>query len=176
MELPEILTPQQVSKYLQVNLETVYRLVKDGRIPAFRVGRVWRFHRIDIERYITYQYHAFGPEAAKNSFYRQKVLEKYLNDHKKYYIFDEAFSGRLGSKELYQDWKENKIVGKEAFVEVKYKKVRYNTATIGQPVYWEILVVISPDQQEKISSDSEEYTHWEQYVVHHLSLPPAHIP
>jgi excisionase family DNA binding protein len=43
------LTTEEVLDYLQVNLRTVYRLIKTGRIPAFRVGRQWRFRKRDIE-------------------------------------------------------------------------------------------------------------------------------
>lgn len=38
--------------YLQVNLRTVYRLIKAGRIPAIRIGRQWRFQRRDIEAWL----------------------------------------------------------------------------------------------------------------------------
>ena len=37
------LTTEEVLDYLQVNLRTVYRLIKAGKIPAVRVGRQWRF-------------------------------------------------------------------------------------------------------------------------------------
>ena len=33
------LTTDEVLDYLQVNLRTVYRLIKAGKIPAVRVGR-----------------------------------------------------------------------------------------------------------------------------------------
>jgi len=33
------LTTEEVLEYLQVNLRTVYRLIKAGKIPAVRVGR-----------------------------------------------------------------------------------------------------------------------------------------
>ena len=32
------LTTEEVLEYLQVNLRTVYRLIKAGKIPAVRVG------------------------------------------------------------------------------------------------------------------------------------------
>lgn len=43
------LTTEEVMDYLQVNLQTVYALIKGGTIPAFRVGRQWRFRRRDID-------------------------------------------------------------------------------------------------------------------------------
>ena len=39
------LTTEEVLDYLQVNLRTVYRLIKAGKIPAVRVGRQWRFRQ-----------------------------------------------------------------------------------------------------------------------------------
>jgi len=46
------LTTEEVLDYLQINLRTVYRLIKTGKIPAFRVGRLWRFRRRDIEAWL----------------------------------------------------------------------------------------------------------------------------
>jgi excisionase family DNA binding protein len=46
------LTTEEVLDYLQVNLRTVYRLIKAGRIPAVRVGRQWRFRKADIEEWL----------------------------------------------------------------------------------------------------------------------------
>jgi excisionase family DNA binding protein len=49
------LTTEEVLAYLQVNLRTVYRLIKAGKIPAVRVGRQWRFRRRDIEAWLDSQ-------------------------------------------------------------------------------------------------------------------------
>lgn len=46
------LTTEDVLEYLQVNLRTVYRLIKAGRIPAIRVGRQWRFRKRDIDAWL----------------------------------------------------------------------------------------------------------------------------
>ena len=46
------LTTEEVLEYLQVNLRTVYRLIKAGKIPAVRVGRQWRFRKADIDRWL----------------------------------------------------------------------------------------------------------------------------
>jgi excisionase family DNA binding protein len=35
-----------------VNLRTVYRLIKAGRIPAVRIGRQWRFQKKDIDAWL----------------------------------------------------------------------------------------------------------------------------
>ncbi len=46
------LTTEEVLELLQINLRTVYRLIKAGRIPAVRVGRQWRFRRSDIDSWL----------------------------------------------------------------------------------------------------------------------------
>jgi excisionase family DNA binding protein len=46
------LTTDEVLEYLQVNLRTVYRLIKAGRIPAVRVGRQWRFRKADLDAWL----------------------------------------------------------------------------------------------------------------------------
>jgi excisionase family DNA binding protein len=46
------LTTEEVLEYLQVNLRTVYRLIKAGRIPAVRVGRQWRFRKADLDAWL----------------------------------------------------------------------------------------------------------------------------
>jgi excisionase family DNA binding protein len=49
------LTTEEVLAYLQVNLRTVYRLIKAGKIPAVRVGRQWRFRKSDIDAWLDSQ-------------------------------------------------------------------------------------------------------------------------
>ena len=49
------LTTDEVLDYLQVNLRTVYRLIKAGKIPAVRVGRQWLFRKTDIDAWLASQ-------------------------------------------------------------------------------------------------------------------------
>jgi excisionase family DNA binding protein len=49
------LTTEEVLDYLQVNLRTVYRLIKAGKIPAVRVGLQWRFRKRDIDAWLESQ-------------------------------------------------------------------------------------------------------------------------
>ena len=49
------LTTDEVLDYLHVNLRTVYRLIKAGKIPAVRVGRQWRFRKTDIDAWLVSQ-------------------------------------------------------------------------------------------------------------------------
>lgn len=47
-----ILTLQEVAKYLKVNKKTIYRMVKNREIPAFRVRSEWRFKKEAIDKWI----------------------------------------------------------------------------------------------------------------------------
>jgi excisionase family DNA binding protein len=48
----EILTVKEISNLLRVHPTTVYKLLRDRRIPSFRVGSDWRFRKDRIERWI----------------------------------------------------------------------------------------------------------------------------
>src|SRR3982750_4551975 len=63
------LTTEEVLDYLQVNLRTVYRLIKAGKIPAVRVGRQWRFRKRDIDAWLESQRPRGGraPAAARTT-------------------------------------------------------------------------------------------------------------
>lgn len=45
---PDILNIQEVADLLRVSKQTIYNMIKDGRITAFKVGREWRFNRDDL--------------------------------------------------------------------------------------------------------------------------------
>jgi excisionase family DNA binding protein len=51
----EFLTTEEVLGYLHVNLRTVYRLIKAGKIPGVRAGRQWRFRKRDIDNWLESQ-------------------------------------------------------------------------------------------------------------------------
>ena len=73
------LTTEEVLEYLQVNLRTVYRLIKAGKIPAVRVGRQWRFRKRDIDAWLDSQrpradHPGGGGPATPSRNTRQRVL------------------------------------------------------------------------------------------------------
>ena len=47
-DVPEILTPNEVADYLCIHINTVYKLIHQGFLPAFRVGKSWRIRRADL--------------------------------------------------------------------------------------------------------------------------------
>lgn len=48
----EILTVQDVARYLKVTPKTVYALVKAGDLRVFRIGRVVRCRKGDVDAFI----------------------------------------------------------------------------------------------------------------------------
>lgn len=49
MPMNEVLTVAEVAAFLRVNRSTVYKLIRRGELPAFKVGSDWRFNRSQIE-------------------------------------------------------------------------------------------------------------------------------
>jgi len=47
-----LLSTEQVANYLKIDKFTVYRLVAQKRLPAFKVGNQWRFKRKLIEAWL----------------------------------------------------------------------------------------------------------------------------
>lgn len=48
---PKVMTVKQLADYLKVHTSTVYRQLKCGRLPAFKVGSDWRFNVESIDRW-----------------------------------------------------------------------------------------------------------------------------
>jgi len=46
---PDIFTPEQAAAYLQIDRETVYRYIRDGKLVASKLGRAYRIPRRSIE-------------------------------------------------------------------------------------------------------------------------------
>jgi excisionase family DNA binding protein len=48
-----IMTVRDVAAYLSCLYTTVYRLLRSGKLPGFRLGSDWRFRREDLDRWIS---------------------------------------------------------------------------------------------------------------------------
>jgi len=48
---PTVLTVNDLASFLRVHRSTIYKLVKRGNLPAFKVGADWRFHTDAIDRW-----------------------------------------------------------------------------------------------------------------------------
>lgn len=48
----EIMTVSEVAEYFKISEVTTYKLVQEGKIPAFKIGRHWRVKRSDLSEFI----------------------------------------------------------------------------------------------------------------------------
>lgn len=46
------MTPEQVADYLQLNTDTVYRLIRERRLAATRIGRAYRIPKEDLDAFL----------------------------------------------------------------------------------------------------------------------------
>ncbi|OGP85078.1 MAG: hypothetical protein A2Y95_08785 [Deltaproteobacteria bacterium RBG_13_65_10] len=47
--MDRLLNVREIARYLKVNEQTVYRLAREGKIPATKIGRQWRFSLNEIQ-------------------------------------------------------------------------------------------------------------------------------
>ena len=52
---PRVLTVRELAGYLRVHQSTVYRQLREQKLPSFRVGSAWRFNREEIERWMVHE-------------------------------------------------------------------------------------------------------------------------
>ena len=62
----EILTIEEIAKYLRVSDRTVYEWAQKGEIPAGKIGTVWRFKRSEIENWVDERLASSKKSAVKN--------------------------------------------------------------------------------------------------------------
>ena len=82
---PEVLTPDQAAAYLQVNRETVYRYIREGKLIASRLGRSYRIPRRNLELLL-------WATPTRNDL----VLREYTSDELDQFIADDRLTGRAG--------------------------------------------------------------------------------
>lgn len=52
MSANTLLNVKQVAQYLQLKESTIYSWAQDGKIPAIKIGRTWRFRRSDLDTWL----------------------------------------------------------------------------------------------------------------------------
>jgi excisionase family DNA binding protein len=45
-------TPQEVADKLKVNIRTIYRWIREGKLKAVKIGDLWRISESELERFI----------------------------------------------------------------------------------------------------------------------------
>ena len=48
----DVLTAYEAMDYLGIGENTLYKLLKSGELGAFRIGRIWKIPRKELDRYI----------------------------------------------------------------------------------------------------------------------------
>ena len=48
----EVLTIEELCAYLKVPRSTLYKVVREGKVPSQKVGRHWRFRKEGIDRWL----------------------------------------------------------------------------------------------------------------------------
>ena len=48
----DVLTIKELSAYLKIPKSTLYKLVREGKIPSQKIGRHWRFRKRAIDRWL----------------------------------------------------------------------------------------------------------------------------
>lgn len=51
-QLPKILKPDEMADFLRIHKKTVYNLIRQGELPAFRIGKFWRISRKDLPIFV----------------------------------------------------------------------------------------------------------------------------
>ena len=54
-ETAQLITFEEAADYLRFHPSTVYRLARQGAIPAVKVGKQWRIHRKTLDDWVQQQ-------------------------------------------------------------------------------------------------------------------------
>ena len=68
-----ILNLDETAELLRVSNQTIYNMIKEGRLKAYKIGREWRFMKKDIESFI---YSSSSMISAKGGKGEEKDIEK----------------------------------------------------------------------------------------------------
>lgn len=165
-----LMTVKELCNFFRVKRITIYRLIKDGQLPAIKVGKELRFERKDIEQFISHRKFRLclgsGQYALSHRFHRPDVLDKYRNEWGKYYLHEQAYDGRVGNKEHLYKVKVSQSTQQpippaeysKLFADVHFYKVHLkdNSPTI----------VLRPDTQL-----GDESVHWVPFCIPKPDIP-----
>ena len=48
----QVLTAEEVARYLRLHVKSIYRLVRERKMPGQKVGGRWRFHSDALEKWL----------------------------------------------------------------------------------------------------------------------------
>jgi excisionase family DNA binding protein len=154
-----VMTLSQVAQSLGVDRRTVYRLIKEGKLPATKIAGVWRFIRTEVSRYMLDRKYSYGTTGVKGIFFYSQALDKYHKRKDVYYVKDSAYDGLVGGRQEYHDYKTLKSIHAEMprdkfFAELHYRKVSIRGGFI---------LALTPKQYASLPT--EEYVHWSGFLI-----------
>jgi excisionase family DNA binding protein len=152
-----VMSLSDVSKSLGVNRRTIYRLIKDGKLPATKIAGVWRFIKTEVSRYMLNRKYAYGTYGVSGIFFYSNVLDKYHKKDDVYYVRDSAYDGYVGNRQNYHDYKTLRSLqairkGDRFFAELHYRKVAVKGG-----------FVLTITDEQYLNLPKEEYVHWSGY-------------
>jgi excisionase family DNA binding protein len=50
--MPYLMTVEELGNYLRFTRKTIYKLLKEGNLPAIRIGNKWRFDKVAIDDWL----------------------------------------------------------------------------------------------------------------------------
>lgn len=50
--MAELMTLKEVAQYLRLSIQTLYKMVEQGRIPALKAGAQWRFRKTEVDEWM----------------------------------------------------------------------------------------------------------------------------
>ncbi len=73
----EIMTAKEVAYYLNIHPLTVHKYAREGKIPAFKIGTDWRFHKKYIEKWIKekLEYNISGKDRRKTAIKNEEIIK-----------------------------------------------------------------------------------------------------
>ncbi|MBI4711875.1 MAG: helix-turn-helix domain-containing protein [Planctomycetes bacterium] len=92
-------------KLLGVNRLSIYRLIKEGKLPATKVGGAWRLIKTEVARYLLNKKYRYGMTGIRGVFFYAQALDKYRNDKTVYYVDESAYDGFVGNRQNWHDYK-----------------------------------------------------------------------
>ncbi len=55
LSMEKWLTLEQIAEYLQMSTSSIYKMAQASKIPAYKIGRQWRFKKEEIDRWVEEQ-------------------------------------------------------------------------------------------------------------------------
>ncbi len=48
----EIMTLEETARYLKIGKSTLYKMAREGKIPAVKIANQWRFRKDDVDKWL----------------------------------------------------------------------------------------------------------------------------